>query len=339
MKRWNVELPEFTLELYYQDLETAKEKNPRAINITESFNYAYLDYVEKIKAEAKGILYDYRGRTVYKIPYNSAYILVRLWLSTEGGEEYYYDGCEFQRHDEHGFTVPIMWTSSTPEEFYKQFLTEDDNAELPVEFISLRELKKLKPVKFSNKDGKAYYKDSNGYFYFVYKDCLPNKRDREEYERFNGCKEAVEAKLYKNDYRHEVKWFLSEDALIQEYEDMKRNTPASYPQPFYEIRKHGYTMKAPEDRKIIIRLPYFRLNKEIEYEMNEHANSNAKSVAHWVARKWCGMMESYCQFGEAFKNMEWVEDLITRWREYLLKKDSQELAGDAAFCLQSQLIK
>lgn len=98
-------------------------------------------------------------------------------------------------------------------------------------------------------------------------------------------------------------------------------------------------MKAPEDRKIIIRLPYFRLNKEIEYEMNEHANSNAKSVAHWVARKWCGMMESYCQFGEAFKNMEWVEDLITRWREYLLKKDSQELAGDAAFCLQSQLIK
>lgn len=333
MKRWNVVLPEYTLKLYYQDYETAKIRNSRAISIVENFDYAYLEYVEKIKSAAKEILYDYKGRKLYKIPYNSAYILVRLLMSFEDGKEYYYDGCEFQRHDEHTFTVPITWTISTPEEFYTQFLADSYHVELPIEFVSLREIKALKAVKFYNKNSKVFYKDSNGYFYFGDKTCFPNKKDRDEFQKFNGSTEAVRAKLYENDYHYKTKWFLSEAELIQEFDKMIQKAPASYPQPFYEITKRGYAMRHPEDREVIIRLPYFRLEKEIEYERKEHTNE--KSVSHWVARKWCGMMEGYRLLGDAFDSMGWVEDLVTRWHEYTLSNNSNsKLPANPIYTIQ-----
>ena len=86
MKRWTIEKSGHSLVLYYKDFETAKEKNPEAISIKECTDYGYLEYVEKIISSATETLYNYKGRIVYKIPYNSAYVLVQLWYDIIDGK-------------------------------------------------------------------------------------------------------------------------------------------------------------------------------------------------------------------------------------------------------------
>jgi len=323
MKRWNIQLPDTSMTLYYADLETARAKYPKAINITENFDYGYLEFVDKIKAVAQ-VECDHKGKRVYKIPYNSAYILVHLWYDIENGKEFYYDGCDFQRHDECTGAMSIMWTWSTPKEFYEQFLKERGHVELPIEVISLRELKKLNPVKFHNKNGKALYRDCYGYFYIVNKHDLPNKKKCAEYAQFKGNPNAVFARIDSSYKVTSAKWFDSIYDLLQEFEQYKKDTPASFGTPFYTIMKRGYTKVAPEDREIVFRLPYFQLDKEVAYENNEKRRS--EPIPWIVAQKWCGMMDGYTQFGRSFSNREWVKDLIVSWLAYT-EKNNQEVSA------------
>ena len=306
MKRWNVELSDHTLKLYYKDLDTAKMKNPKAISITECLDYDYLNYIEKIISSSIETLYNYRGRLVYKIPHNSAFVLVQIWYDLVDGELFYYDGLQFQVHDKHMHSTPITWDVGNPKDFCLRFLDDDEHTNLPIEIISLNDLKKLKPLKFWFRNLKAYYKDDNGYFYLIHKYDLPNTKSREEYERFKDNKDALLVSIGKAGMIEHTKWFESEGHFQDEYEQYKQSIPASHGTPFYKVKKVGYRKKAPDDRLIVFRLPYLRLDNELKHEHRTYV----------VAHKWCSMMDGYTQFGDAFENMDWVEDLIKRWIRY-----------------------
>jgi len=306
------------------DFEAARVANPEAIQITECTDYSYLTYIKKIKAASVETLHDYRGRNVYKIPLNSAYVLVRLYCSSEEGEEYFFDGCEFQRHDEHGFTPPIFWTSSTPEEFYNQFVHTEPYTILPVEVLSLNELKKVDPTRFYNREGRVFYRDRYGYFYFAHKQRLPNKKDHEEYARQKNNPLAIKVSYGTSVKEAQTAWFSSEEEFIAVYDLFVQDTPPTFGTPYYTVRERGYTKIAPADRKVIFRLPYFNLERELAYE--EKGCRNTKSTIHCIARKWCGMFEGYKQFAEPFKNLDWVEELIKQWQVYS-KKEHVELGN------------
>ena len=305
MKRWNVELSDHTLKLYYKNLDTAKMKNPKAISITECLDYDYLNYIEKIISSSIETLYNCRGRLVYKIPHNSAFVLVQIWYDLIDEELFYYDGLQFQIHDKHMYSTPITWDIGSPKDFCLRFL-DDEHTSLPIEIISLNDLKKLKPLKFWFRNLKAYYKDDNGYFYLIHKYDLPNKKACEEYKRFKDNKNALLVGIGKGSVIEHIEWFDSEEHFQDKYEQYKLTIPASHSTPFYRVKKVGYAKKAPDDRKIVFRLPYFRLDSELNHEPSLHI----------VARKWCSMMEGYKQFGEPLDNIDWVEDLIRRWVRY-----------------------
>jgi len=303
MKRWIIEKPEGIFKLYYKDLATANERNPTAISIKECTDYGYLEHVEKIKTSATETLLNYKGKLVYKVPHNSAHVLVQLWYDMIDGKPFYYDSLQFQNHDVI-WVMPVIWEVSTPQEFCKRFL-DDAPVDLPIEVISMRELKSLKPIKFWFKNFRAYYRDANGYFYFAHKRDLPGKKAREEYIKFKGNDNAVLACMLLRGQPEHKRWYSSESEFLDEYRKFQANTPASHGSTSYEIKARGFKKISPEDRKILFRLPYFRLDTELKYE---------KCTFH-IAQKWCALMEDHNQFGDEprFLNAEWVEDLIKRW--------------------------
>ena len=307
MKRWYVEFPDYTLKLYYKDLQAARTKNPKSISIIECFDYDYLSYVEKIKSSAIEVLYNYKSKRVHKILYNSGYILVRMHYDIIDGEEYYYDMLQFQIHSKSKCVIPITWGVSNPKEFWEQYINCSNPIELPIEAISLNELKALKPTRFWFRNLRAFYRDDNGYFYYIHKTNLPNKKSREEYEKFKGNKNAVFVRYGSNFVMdNSTKWFTSEEEFKEEYRQFVQDTPAYYGNPHYEIKQKGYNKKPPDDRKIVFRLPYFQIDKELK----------RGNQPYWIAREWCAMMEGYSQFGDIFDNVNWVEDLIKRWVGY-----------------------
>lgn len=301
MKRWNIEKTNTKLVLYYKDLESAQKANPKAVRITECFDCSYLEYVNKIISSATHTFKNYRGKIVYKIPYNSAFVLVQLAYDIIDGSPFYYDSLLFQSHDD-PWVLPVTWEMISPAEFYNRFL-DKNHTDLPISAISIKELKALKVDKFWFKEQKAYYRDEDGYFYFVNKYDLPSKKSKEEFLKFAGNKEAVLARVNVAGVPKHTQWYSSMGEFLHSYKDLKSETSPALGSVSYTIKQRGYTKKHPEDREVVLRLPFFNLDKELEHE-----------TCTWrLAHRWCAMMEGLKQFGEPLKNVNWVEDLIKRW--------------------------
>lgn len=299
------------MKLYYKDYDTAYENNPDC-EIKECDDYDYLKYINRIQQKSIQTLYDYKGREVEKIPYNSDYILVRFWYDNESNEKYFYDGLEYQRHDENEFTQPITWNCSTPEQFYNNFLNIPEHNDLPIEFISNNQIKKLKGKKFYNKNNKAYFVDNQGYYYMG---CKSDIKYKKEYEEFKDEKNAVWVTYGVPCSGKEFhKWFHSIDDFQIEYQKYVDNLPRGYGKPTYKILKHGYKKVTPNDCKYLARLPYFNLYKE--YKLEKVNTYNTKSISNTLARKWCGLLKGYKMYGEPFQNEDYITDLINKWIEY-----------------------
>jgi hypothetical protein len=167
----------------------------------------------------------------------------------------------------------------------------------------MKELKALKTTKFWFKNNKAYYKDTHGYFYVIDK----------------GNDNAVLACVELSGRSKHTGWYASESEFLDEYKKFQTDNSASHGSISYVIKKRGYKKVSPEDRRVIFRLPYFRLDIELKHE----------SCTCHVAHKWCALMEGYSQFGNEprFLNADWVEDLIKRWITYTENAPKQNDGG------------
>lgn len=297
------------MRLYYTDIEKARQKYPDA-EITLDTDIEYLNSVEKIRAISIETLYDYRGRMVWKIPHNNAYILYRQFIDEDGE---FIDGCEYQRWDNITSTIPFGWNISTPKEFEELFIKEKPLYDKERPCISKKELKKKKAKKFYGKNGKYYWLDTDGLFYCADKANLPNKADNEEYKQFKDNAKAVYVRYGTEVAFSERKWFDSMESFIEFFKDKKKNHPTYLAELEYEILKKGYTKSAPEDRCVIVAMPYIDIDKEIKFAKKDTANEN--SIIRTVASIWCKQMEGIGFFGTPCSNIEWVEDIVKRYME------------------------
>lgn len=266
------------------------------------------------------ITYDYKNKKVYKIPHNAGYILVRLWYDVENNKEFYYDGLNYQRHDENTYTQPIGWTWSDPKQFYNDFLNEPKHINLPIEFVSTNDVKKLKSKKFYNKNNKVYYVDNQGYFYIG---CKHDMLDKKQYDKFKNEKDAIFVRYGVPCSGKEIcKWFHSERDFKIEYQAYVKNLSRACGMIEYKILKYGYKVKSPNDYRWLVRLPYFDLYKENEIERKCCYNIN--SIANVLARKWCGLLARYKLFGDPFNNEDSLTDLIKKWIKYNNEQNMKE---------------
>ena len=297
------------IRLYYSNIEEARQKYPDA-EITIDADKNFLESVEKIKAMSEHTLYDYRQREIWKIPYNNKYILYRQYIDEDG---HYIDGCDYQRWDNITSTYPFAWTSSTPEEFAELFVIEKPFYDRENPCISQKELKKKKAKKFYNKNNKSYWRDANGLFYKADKCDLPNTVDKEEYKRFKGNTEAVYVRYGTEIAFSERDWFDNIDSFIEFFNDKKKSHPPYLGDLEYEVLKRGYKYAAPNERKVIIALPYIDVDKEIKLARKDTANEN--SIVRTVANIWCNQMDGIKFFGNSHGNIEWVEDIVKKYME------------------------
>lgn len=257
MNRW---LVDGQIKIYADTRDKVYSLFPEALSVELYEDNSYLEIIDIIKSKAIKSYTDHKGCYVYHIPHLDSYIKVKLLQ--HNGE--YLDGVMYQRWDMLGFTYPVLWSTSSVKDFYNTFMDEENDSEpLPVHFVSMKYIKKSKAVKIINKKNIAVWVDKDGYIYYSDKFSLPNKRDKEEYERFHDNPDAVLGKMiFYSDTT--TRWYDNESEFLRIFNEKKKDYLASYAAPRYEILKHGYKKLPPDDRKVILRLPYINLGKELK---------------------------------------------------------------------------
>lgn len=147
---------------------------------------------------------------------------------------------------------------------------------------------------------------------------MPNKNNKSEWERFHDNPNAVLVNYVlatpSNMYNPEhTKWFESEESFLQFYKEEKEKVPACATSPRYEIKKIGYRRIKPEDRKVILRLPYINLDGELMYGVS--AEDIALSWSRMCDRKWQG---------STFDSYGWLIDVVKHYKEWIKKECEQK---------------
>lgn len=280
MKRWNICLPNgTTLKMYYETFSEAKKCFPEATDITENFDETFKVYVERIKARSTTTLNDIFGRDVWVMPHGKGQIL--YWQYKDESEEWI-DGCAFQRLDSVGTVYPITKTLSSPQKFWEMFLDEPETKQNDVESVSINDLKRRKAKIYLRQNNMKYWIDADDMFYAAKNEWLPTAASKEEYEMFCDSKDAVLVSYGTEVAFRTVKWFKN----LAEFEEFFKEKQSQNSSLYYEVLKHGYTRKPPEDRKLIISFPYINIDKEVWLARNATANSN--SVVSHVFNTWLG---------------------------------------------------
>ena len=102
-----------------------------------------------------------------------------------------------------------------------------------------------------------------------------------------------------------TRWYDNESELLRVFNEKKKDYPATYATPRYEILKRGYKKLPPDDRKVILRLPYINLNKEL----------NLKTPKQEIAYVW-GKLLRMC--GHEMSEDEFLM-IINAYEEYINK--------------------
>ena len=257
MNRW---LVDGQIKIYADTRDKVYALFPEALSVEPYEDNSYLEIIDIIKSKAIKGYTDVKGNEVYHIPHLDSYI--RIKLLQQDGE--YLDSVMYQRWDTLGLTYPVLWNISSVKDFYNTFMGEENYPEpLPVEFVSMKYIKKSKAVKIINKKNISVWADKDGYIYYSDKFSLPNKKNKEEYERFHDNADAVLGKMiFYSDIT--TRWYDNESELLRVFNEKKKDYPAAYATPRYEILKRGYKKLPPDDRKVILRLPYINLSKEFK---------------------------------------------------------------------------
>lgn len=276
MNRW---LVDGQIKIYADTRDKVYSLFPEALSVEPYEDNSYLEIINIIKSKAIKGYTDVKGNEVYHIPHLDSYI--RIKLLQQDGE--YLDSVMYQRWDMLGLTYPVLWNISSVKDFYNTFMGEENYPEpLPVEFVSMKYIKKSKAVKIINKKNISVWADKDGYIYYSDKFSLPNKKNKEEYERFHDNADAVLAKMiFYSDTT--TRWYDNESELLKVFNEKKKDYPAAYATPRYEILKRGYKKLPPDDRKVILRLPYINLGKEFKL----------KTPKHQIVYEWSKMLFEY----------------------------------------------
>lgn len=105
-----------------------------------------------------------------------------------------------------------------------------------------------------------------------------------------------------------TEWFESKESFLQFYREEKEKVLSYATSPRYEIKKIGYRLIKPEDRKVILRLPYINLDMELAY---------GTSVAD-IALSWSKMCDKSWQ-GKTLDCYDYLMNVVNNYKNWLSK--------------------
>lgn len=243
-------------------------------NITVDNERLYLSDINKIINNSEGEVY-IRNKKHYLYKSDKGLIPVHilqeddfLFPTVQYTDGYYDIDTNKIRSFEGHHTLPLGWTVCDVTQFL-QDCPCTTITHFPMEFISKKSLTKEFKGKLINRKGTYVYKDKYNYYYIVDRCDFNNK----EYKAFNGNEKAVYVEYGFNDWDKHIKWFSCieefEDLWHRKYEILLPSQKSSF--AYYKIRKTGYNIIHPDERKLYLRLPYFNIHMyDGETEKDNH---------------------------------------------------------------------
>lgn len=275
MKRWQVTYLGKPFMLYGNTAEEVIQKYSSTID--EGSNVTPIPYPQELfdKLTELPVRHrDNKGREYREINCGAGYCVYRMSKDESDGQ--YYDLIQYRRSGGR-LIEPCLWSCCTAQEFADTWLRE-----VPVKkcgfVMSLNEVKKL-CGKIIFRIGKYHvWRDSDGYYYVGYSSEW-GKHFKEEYKRMSVCRNtAVYVHWIEGVYgSNKFGWFESEDKWNEYWNKISSEQPSYAATLRYEIVKHGYKKLPVEDRKLIYRLNYMNIERELKYEPSD-------IVAQWWAK-------------------------------------------------------
>ena len=253
--------------LYGNTAEEVGEKY--ASTMDEGSDITPLAYPQELfdKLTALPVIHrDAKGREYRGINCGAGYCIYRISKDESDGQ--YYDIVQFRRSGGR-LIEPCLWTMCTAQEFADDWLREVSHKKCG-NIISLKEVKKLCGKALFRIGKINVWRDADGYYY-VGNSQLWGKVLKEEYKVMSQHRdEAVLVSWTEGIYgAHRRKWFESEDAWETYWREINAQQPSYAATLRYEILSRGYRKVPVEDRKLICRLEYMNIGRELKSEPPE----------------------------------------------------------------------
>lgn len=125
--------------------------------------------------------------------------------------------------------------------FYNKFFLDLDKLETGMEYLSKKEIRKIKRIKIWNKDGIEISFDENN-FYFLDKSNIPSKKIKDDYIKFHDNMNAVFVEYwvpsYKSPHRDgkggkKFEWFKDIEVFKQFYNKLLKEYVPYFGTPYY----------------------------------------------------------------------------------------------------------
>ena len=249
MNRYYVTVPEGRIKYYAPSEQEVKRVFPEATEITPFDDTAHLYYVEKIQDQAEQELG--KGRwiidTVFgKIEYQQFY--------DPDEPDKLLDGCKYKLTKPIGYTFPILWSLSSPKDFYDTYLKITSPTTTNWTRCNYLEWAKIK------KDGhfrKIKVKDDNGWFWV--------NDNGEVYEVDNQLKEFKDRwKKYKDNpdtVRVEIEDYFGKSKFIYFTNKAEYEEWAKHNEDEVVLSVKNALPPNPDLAKNVFRLPWYPIHQ------------------------------------------------------------------------------
>lgn len=264
MKRWEVTYLGKPFMLYGNTAEEVVRKYSTTID--KGSDVVELPYPQELfdkLTELPIVHRDSKGYEYREVNTGCNYCTYRINKDESDGR--YYDMVQY-RINCGRLIAPALWSTCAAQEFADMYLKPVPDKKCGF-LLSLKEVKKL-CGKVQFKVGKVnVWKDSDGYYYVGWQQEW-GKHLKEEYKIMSEHREtAVLVCFTEGIYGgYKYKWFISEDAWLDYWKKISEEQPSYARTLYYEIEKRGYRKLPVEDRRIICRLRYINLERELQTE-------------------------------------------------------------------------
>ena len=224
MNHYYVTIPEGRIKYYAPSEQEVKRVFPEATEITPFNDTVHLYYVEQIQDQAEQELG--KGRWII----NSVFGKIEYQQFYDPDEpDKLLDGCKYKLTKPIGYTFPILWSLSSPEDFYDTYLKIAPPTTTNWTRCNYLEWAKIKK---NRRFHKTKVKDDNGWFWVndkgeVYEVDNQRKEAKDLWKKFKDNPDTVKVKYWISGAWGKIVYF----ANYEEYEawlDKQVNTKVDY---------------------------------------------------------------------------------------------------------------
>ena len=224
MNRYYVTIPEGRIKYYAPSEQEVKRVFPEATEIIPFDDTNHLYYVKKIQDQAEQELG--KGRWIIKTVFGE---MEYQQFYDPDEPDRLFDGCKYKLTKPIGYTFPILWSLSSPKDFYDTYMKIAPP--MITDWTRCNYLEWAK-IKKNGRFRKTKVKDDNGWFWVndngeVYEVDNQRKEAKDLWKKFKDNPDTVKVKYWINGCWGKIFYF----ANYEEYEawfDKQINTKVDY---------------------------------------------------------------------------------------------------------------